>query len=155
MAPVLPNGGKEPSPLGLNLIYDRHQDIEYIFNTLADPGMDRRNLALRLFRWTAKTTSELTGRHGVVRSWGVSCYGAMAAIAVAWGQPAFALDPRYPDWPCQQLKVPEISIASVWNGPPIDTIDTTKPADPKQTELVARLAARRTPIEDARKLIAD
>ena len=117
--------------------------------------MDRRNLALRLFRWTAKTTSELTGRHGVVGSWGVSCYGAMAAIAVAWGQPAFALDPRYPDWPCQQLKVPEISIASVWNGPPIDTIDTTKPADPKQTELVARLAARRTPIEDARKLIAD
>jgi hypothetical protein len=79
----------------------------------------------------------------------------MAALALGWTQPAFALDPRYPDWPCQQLKVPEISIASVWNGPPIDAIDTTKPADPKQAELVARVAARRTPIEDARKLIAD
>ena len=76
-------------------------------------------------------------------------------MALGWTQPAFALDPRYPDWPCQQLKVPEISIASVWTGPPIDTIDTTKPVDPKQADLVARLAARRTPIEDARKLIAD
>ena len=76
-------------------------------------------------------------------------------MAMGWTEPAFSLDPRYPDWPCQQLKVPEISIASVWNGPPIEAIDTTKPADPKQAELVARLAARRTPIEDARKLIAD
>jgi Spy/CpxP family protein refolding chaperone len=91
----------------------------------------------------------------VVRSWSVSCCGAIAAIAVGWTQPAFALDPRYPDWPCQQLKVPELSIASVWSGPPIDAIDTTKPADPKQAELIARLAARRTPIEDARTMIAD
>jgi hypothetical protein len=70
-------------------------------------------------------------------------------------QPALALDPRYPDWPCQQLKVPEISIASVWSGPSIGPSDKEKPADPKQAELVARLAARRTPMEDARKLIAD
>jgi hypothetical protein len=91
----------------------------------------------------------------VVRSWNIFSCGAMAAMALGWTQPAFALDPRYPDWPCQQLKVPEISIASVWTGPPIDTIDTAKPVDPKQADLVARLAARRTPIEDARKLIAD
>ena len=76
-------------------------------------------------------------------------------MAVCSAQSALALDPRYPDWPCQQLKVPEISIASVWSGPPIDTVDTSKPADPKQAELIAHVAARRTPIEDARKLIAD
>jgi uncharacterized coiled-coil DUF342 family protein len=75
--------------------------------------------------------------------------------AVGWAQPSLALDPRYPDWPCQQLKVPEISIASVWNGPAIDSIDAIKPTDPKETELVARLAARRTPMDDAKKLIAD
>ena len=79
----------------------------------------------------------------------------MVAMAACWGQAAFALDPRYPDWPCQQLKVPGIAIASVWNGPPIEAIDKTRPEDPKEAELVARLAARRTPIEDARKLIAD
>ena len=80
---------------------------------------------------------------------------AMVAMATCWMQPASALDPRYPDWPCQQLKVPGIAIASVWNGPPIEAIDKTSPADPKEAELVARLAARRTPIEDARKLIAE
>jgi hypothetical protein len=79
----------------------------------------------------------------------------MTAMAACCAQSAFALDPRYPDWPCQQLKVPEISIASVWSGPPIDTVDTSKPADPKQAELVAHVAARRTPIEDARKMIGD
>ena len=76
-------------------------------------------------------------------------------MAACLARPCFALDPRYPNWPCQQLKVPEISIASVWTGPAIETIDKEKPSDPKQAELVARLAARRTAMEDARKLIAD
>jgi hypothetical protein len=80
-----------------------------------------------------------------------------AAVALTMGavRPAFALDPRYPDWPCQQLKVPGISIASVWTGPPIEAADKEKLADPGEAELVARLAARRTSMEDARKLIAD
>jgi hypothetical protein len=77
------------------------------------------------------------------------------AIAACWTQSALALDPRYPDWPCQQLKVPGISIANVWSGPSIEPTDTAKPVDAKEAELVARLAARRTPMEDARKLIAD
>ena len=84
----------------------------------------------------------------------VSCCAAIALVA-GLTQSAFALDPRYPDWPCQQLKVPGISTASVWTGPSIEAIDATKPTDPKQAELVSRLAARRTPIEEARKLIAD
>jgi hypothetical protein len=85
---------------------------------------------------------------------GFSCC-VVVAMAACWTQPAFALDPRYPDWPCQQLKVPGISIASVWSGPAIEIGDTAKPTDAQQSELVPRLAARRTPIEDARKLIAD
>jgi hypothetical protein len=83
----------------------------------------------------------------------VSLY-AVVAVTACWAQPSRALDPRYPDWPCQQLKVPGIAVASVWNGPSIEGIDT-KPADSKEADLVTRLAARRTPIEDARKLIAD
>jgi hypothetical protein len=77
------------------------------------------------------------------------------ALAVCLAQPALALDPRYPDWPCQQLKVPGISIASVWTGPPIEPIDSAAPTDPKEADLVSRLAARRIPIEEARQLIAD
>ena len=79
----------------------------------------------------------------------------VVAVVACWTQSAFALDPRYPDWPCQQLKVPGIAIASVWNGPAIEIGEGAKPTDAKQAELVSRLAARRTPIEDARKLIAD
>jgi hypothetical protein len=79
----------------------------------------------------------------------------VVAFAVCWTQSALALDPRYPDWPCQQLKVPGIAIANVWTGPAIEIGDAAKPIDAKQAELVPRLAARRTPIEDARQLIAD
>jgi hypothetical protein len=79
----------------------------------------------------------------------------VVAAAACWTQSAVALDPRYPDWPCQQLKVPGIAIANVWSGPSIEIGDTAKPIDAKQAELISRLAARRTPIEDARKLIAD
>jgi hypothetical protein len=43
----------------------------------------------------------------------------------------------------------------VWTGPPIEAADKEKPLDPKEAELVARLTARRTAIDDARKLIAD
>ena len=82
-----------------------------------------------------------------------ACCVAMI-LAVYSTRPTFALDPRYPDWPCQQLKVPGIAVASVWTGPSIEGVDA-KPADAKQADLVARLAARRTPIEDAKKLIAD
>ena len=53
------------------------------------------------------------------------------------------------------MKVPGISIANVWTGPAIEPTDTAKPVDAKEAELVSRLAARRTPMEDARKLIAD
>lgn len=79
----------------------------------------------------------------------------VAVTTACLSQPARALDPRYPDWPCQQLKVPGISVASVWTGPAIDPTDTTTPIDATEADLVSRLAARRTPMEDARKLIAN
>ena len=68
---------------------------------------------------------------------------------------ALAADPRYPDWPCNQLKVPEISVAAVWAGPSIDGVRETWENDPTLRELVTRLAARRTPMDEAEKLIAD
>jgi hypothetical protein len=66
-----------------------------------------------------------------------------------------AADPRYPDWPCVQAKVPEVSIAAVWERPPIDAVGETWKNDAKVKELVVRLAARRTPLEDAQKAAED
>jgi len=66
-----------------------------------------------------------------------------------------AADPRYPDWPCAQAKVPEISVAAVWAGPSLDDIAGKWKDDANVSALVAKLAARRTPLEEAQKDIAD
>src|SRR5215468_8684735 len=67
----------------------------------------------------------------------------------------YAADPRYPDWPCAQAKVPDISIAAVWDGPSIEQARNVWQNDPAVKNLVVRLAARRIPIEEAQKDIAD
>lgn len=76
---------------------------------------------------------------------GVTCGAAVSAGAA---------DPRAPDWPCPQIKVPALSLAAVWSGPPIDDVGEGWRDDPAVADLVARLAARRTPIDEARQTIA-
>jgi hypothetical protein len=68
---------------------------------------------------------------------------------------SFAADPRYPDWPCAQAKVPEVSLAAVWDGPALDDAANKWKNDAKVSALVPRLAARRTPLEEAEKTIAE
>ena len=58
------------------------------------------------------------------------------------------------DWPCVQRKVPEISLAAVWAGPPLDEAARKWRTDPGIAGLVDRLAARRTSEEEARQAIA-
>ncbi len=67
----------------------------------------------------------------------------------------FAADPRYPDWPCAQAKVPEISLAAVWAGPPLDDVSDKWKENAKVTALVTKLAARRTPLEEAQTAITE
>jgi hypothetical protein len=66
-----------------------------------------------------------------------------------------AADPRYPDWPCAQAKVPEISVAAVWAGPSLDDAVDKWKDDTNVTALVPRLAARRTPLDEAEKTIGE
>ena len=77
-------------------------------------------------------------------------------LAVA-GSPelCFAADPRYPDWPCAQAKVPDLSLAAVWAGPPLDDVADKWKNDAKVSALLPRLAARRTPLDEAQKAIAE
>jgi DNA polymerase III alpha subunit len=78
----------------------------------------------------------------------------LAAICATHGS-AYAADPRYPDWPCVQAKVPELSVVAMWAGPPLDEAAKTWESDPKVKDLVPRLAARRVPLGDAEKLVAE
>ena len=62
-----------------------------------------------------------------------------------------AADPRYPDWPCVQAKVPEVSLAAVWAGPELGDAAEKWQDDIAVSALVARLAARRMPLDEAEK----
>jgi len=64
-----------------------------------------------------------------------------------------AADPRFPDWPCNQIKVPELSPAAMWTGPAIDKVGNSWEDDAKVKDLVERLAARRTSPEEAQELL--
>jgi hypothetical protein len=80
--------------------------------------------------------------------------GVLLAAAGS-SEPSRAADPRYPDWPCAQAKVPEISLAAVWAGPPLDDVANRWKDDAKVSALVPRLAARRTPLDEAEKTITE
>jgi hypothetical protein len=58
------------------------------------------------------------------------------------------------DWPCVQRKVPELSLASVWAGPPLDEAASKWRSQSDIASLVALLAARRTSEAEARVAIA-
>lgn len=59
-----------------------------------------------------------------------------------------------PDWPCIQRKVPELSAAAVWAGPPIEEVAGRWREDPQVAALVEQIAARRTSLEDAEAAVA-
>src|SRR5215813_3795527 len=50
---------------------------------------------------------------------------------------------------------PEISVAAVWAGPSINDVGDAWEEDATIKDLVARLAARRTPLDDSQKAISD
>jgi hypothetical protein len=81
---------------------------------------------------------------------------AMAALAFAVSTAAArAADPRYPDWPCSQAKVPDISLAAVWAGPALDDAASKWKDDSKISALVSKLAARKTPLDEAEKSVKE
>lgn len=69
-------------------------------------------------------------------------FAAVLAAAVSIGLPAAAAaqDPKNPDWPCQQILVPSLSPASVWDGPSIDGLGDQWQRDPVVATLVRRAA---------------
>jgi hypothetical protein len=87
----------------------------------------------------------------------MTCRIAIATLFVVAASTGggLAADPRYPDWPCVQAKVPEISLAAVWAGPPLDDATEKWKNDAKVSALVPKLAARRTPLEEAKKAVTE
>ncbi|MCP1613451.1 hypothetical protein J2848_005147 [Azospirillum lipoferum] len=63
-----------------------------------------------------------------------------ASVTAGLPAAAVAQDPKNPDWPCQQILVPTLSSASVWDGPSIDGLGDEWQRDPAVATLVRRAA---------------
>ncbi|HEY3846909.1 MAG TPA: hypothetical protein VGL95_07325 [Acetobacteraceae bacterium] len=61
--------------------------------------------------------------------------------------------PRDPDWPCQQIKVPQLSLAAVWAGPSVDPQQIDWQHDQSVADLVNEIAQRRVPLAQAQTKI--
>ncbi|MEX0760328.1 MAG: hypothetical protein WD100_12185 [Tistlia sp.] len=77
--------------------------------------------------------------------------GAVALWLLLAPAAAPGADPQDADWPCIQRKVPEISAAVVWAGPPIDQALSEWREDEEVERLVGELAARSLPLETAQE----
>jgi hypothetical protein len=80
--------------------------------------------------------------------------GLIAASLIALAAPrAIAADPANPDWPCVQRKVAMLSSAQMWDGADVDDLTQWRDSE-EMTKLIALLASRRVPLEQAAAAIA-
>jgi hypothetical protein len=81
---------------------------------------------------------------------------AVVAFMISAIDPAACVEgpPGTGDWPCKQVRVPEVALAGVWSGPAIDAGPGVWRNDPAVADLVGLLRPRRTPLPEAERLIA-
>lgn len=73
--------------------------------------------------------------------------GPLVACVLLAG--AAGAQPVDPDWPCVQRKVPSLTPAVVWAGPPFEEGELDWEADAEVAALAERLSQRRLPEEEA------
>ena len=78
---------------------------------------------------------------------------AVAALCLGWPVGHAGAD-EDPDWPCIQRKVPHLSVAQLWAGPPLPE-DAAWRDDPELARLVPLISARRTDLDEVRPVLAD
>ena len=82
---------------------------------------------------------------------------AVLTIAIMASSPAVAQfqGKTDPDWPCQQIKTPTFSLASVWAGPQLDLDSQNWRNESDVADLKAQMAQRRVPIADVETAVTD
>lgn len=68
--------------------------------------------------------------------------------------PDAAPAPPDPNWPCQQIKIEHMSLATMWSGPPVERYADDWQGYPAAAQLAQRLAQRRVPVVQANSEIA-
>ena len=91
------------------------------------------------------------------RRWREAALRLIALVVTLEAASAVAAEPKSDsperNWPCQQILVGHLSVAAVWSGPSIE--GAAWRSDQAVADLVAKLAARRTPLADAERAIED
>jgi hypothetical protein len=83
--------------------------------------------------------------------WLIALTVTFVAASVVAAEPTADSPKR--NWPCHQILVGRLSLAAVWSGPSIEGLAWRN--DQAVADIVARLAARRTPLDDAERAIED
>jgi hypothetical protein len=73
----------------------------------------------------------------------------LVALLTAAGPPADKTPPLDPNWPCQQIKIDRMSLATMWGGPPLGKYLDDWQQNPEAATLARQLAQRRVPISQA------
>jgi hypothetical protein len=91
------------------------------------------------------------------RPWREAAFWLIALTVTFEAASVVAAEPRADsperNWPCHQIRVARLSLAAVWSGPSIEGLEWRN--DQAVADIVARLAARRTPLDDAERMIED
>jgi hypothetical protein len=79
---------------------------------------------------------------------------AMLALGLSVLTPlaAVARDSQTPDWPCIQRKVEKLTSAQMWDGSPVDDLETWQD-DPEIKQVLPALVSRRVPVDEAASVI--
>ena len=78
---------------------------------------------------------------------------AIMASTLALAAPAFAATATSADWPCVQRKVATLTSTQMWDGAPVDDLTQWR-GNEEMAKLIAVLASRRVPLEQATAAIA-
>jgi hypothetical protein len=76
----------------------------------------------------------------------------VSVIAIAASR-VLAADDANPNWPCIQRKVATLTSAQMWDGPTVDDLTEWR-GDEEMKKLIAFLASRRVPLDEAAAAIA-
>jgi hypothetical protein len=87
--------------------------------------------------------------------WRLAAGIVLVALLAAAGPPPTNAPPLDPNWPCQQIRIDRLSLATMWGGPPLGKYLDDWQQNPKAAALARRIAQRRVPVAEAQKEITE
>ena len=89
-----------------------------------------------------------------LRPW-IAVAAALPLLAATPAPSASNAPPLDPNWPCQQIKIDHMSLATMWGGPPLGKFADEWRNYPKAAALAQSLVQRRVPVAQAQQEITE